>query len=270
MSIVLIVTPCSAAIDESATSTSSPPAAYTSDLVGSYNNDTNRLTSLEDLRSRNSAPLDGEQLRTSSQPLVKTTGRRSLTVTSREKGSLELRDNSDDFGQPYTHKNNYFKPIGIRNTFLTTKQIPTSNTNTPQVGPSFCASSPSQTSNPSIREPEDLVAMGTNWAPAQSQTRIGRSGSLGNGSPIQISHSGSSNLGPLHIGTRRINKVATMPHISTVSRQSFRESEPRYIDPMSGSHPSFQARIAELANLESETIRWERARKVKKKPKEKE
>ena len=46
--------------------------------------------------------------------------------------------------------------------------------------------------------------------------------------------------------------------------------EPRYIDPMSGSHPSFQARIAELANLESETIRWERARKVKKKPKEKE
>ena len=45
-------------------------------------------------------------------------------------------------------------------------------------------------------------------------------------------------------------------------------SEPKYADPIVGSSPSFQSRLAELASLEAETVRWERMRKLKKKPRE--
>jgi len=42
--------------------------------------------------------------------------------------------------------------------------------------------------------------------------------------------------------------------------------EPKYADPSSGGPPSLQQRIAEIAALEQDTIRWEKSRKVKKKP----
>ncbi len=44
--------------------------------------------------------------------------------------------------------------------------------------------------------------------------------------------------------------------------------EPKYPDPLHAAPPTFQQRIAELATLESETIRWERTRRIKKKTKE--
>ena len=36
-----------------------------------------------------------------------------------------------------------------------------------------------------------------------------------------------------------------------------------------GAPPSFNTRVAEIASLESETLRWERSKKSKKKNKEK-
>ena len=42
--------------------------------------------------------------------------------------------------------------------------------------------------------------------------------------------------------------------------------EPKYSDPLSGATPSFQQRLMELAALEAETVRWERTKRVKKKP----
>lgn len=44
--------------------------------------------------------------------------------------------------------------------------------------------------------------------------------------------------------------------------------EPKYSDPLVGASPSFQQRLMELAALEAETVRWERTKKVKKKPKQ--
>ena len=46
-------------------------------------------------------------------------------------------------------------------------------------------------------------------------------------------------------------------------------SEPKYVDPLMGAPPSFNTRVAEIASLESETLRWERSKKSKKKNKEK-
>ena len=45
-------------------------------------------------------------------------------------------------------------------------------------------------------------------------------------------------------------------------------AEPKYSDPLVGAPPTFQQRLAELAAIEAETIRWEKARKMKKKPKD--
>jgi len=45
-------------------------------------------------------------------------------------------------------------------------------------------------------------------------------------------------------------------------------TEPKYSDPVVGSSMSFQSRLAELASLEAETVRWERLRKLKKKAKD--
>lgn len=44
--------------------------------------------------------------------------------------------------------------------------------------------------------------------------------------------------------------------------------EPRYSDPLAGAPSLFQQRLMELAALEAETVRWEKAKKVKKKSKQ--
>lgn len=41
--------------------------------------------------------------------------------------------------------------------------------------------------------------------------------------------------------------------------------EPKYHDPLQGAPPSFQQRIAEINQLEQETIRYERSKRYKKK-----
>ncbi|GFR72486.1 hypothetical protein ElyMa_000380600 [Elysia marginata] len=51
------------------------------------------------------------------------------------------------------------------------------------------------------------------------------------------------------------------------SNNNNKEVEPKYPDPIHGATASFQQRLMELAALEAETIRWERTKKVKKKPK---
>ncbi|KAK7501067.1 hypothetical protein BaRGS_00007552 [Batillaria attramentaria] len=84
---------------------------------------------------------------------------------------------------------------------------------------------------------EDLVAMGTLWSPSQLQAR------------------GSS--------------TATSSSKSTSATNSASGGvEPKYSDPLVGAPPTFQQRLMELAALEAETVRWERTKKVKKKPKQ--
>jgi hypothetical protein len=39
----------------------------------------------------------------------------------------------------------------------------------------------------------------------------------------------------------------------------------KYPDPLSGAPPALQARMAEMAQLEQETIKYEKSKKVKKK-----
>lgn len=46
---------------------------------------------------------------------------------------------------------------------------------------------------------------------------------------------------------------------------SYFSVDPRYTDPVVGAPPSFQQRLMELSALESETIRYEKSKKVKKK-----
>lgn len=62
--------------------------------------------------------------------------------------------------------------------------------------------------------------------------------------------------------------VGPIPDYNLYTFASF-ITEPKYADPISGSSVSFQSRLAELASLEAETVRWEmRMRKGRKKPKE--
>lgn len=119
-------------------------------------------------------------------------------------------------------------------------------------------------------DPEDLVAMGTNWGGNTGHSRNSRGGvgsggggsvmGLSNGSGGQIS---AASNGPLMPPQAR--KVLNRINQTNGFRQNSRE-EPRYSDPIVGASPSFQQRVAELASLEAETLRWEKARKVKKKP----
>lgn len=49
---------------------------------------------------------------------------------------------------------------------------------------------------------------------------------------------------------------------------SYFVAEPKYIDPIVGSQASFQQRVMELSALESETIRYEKTKRLKKKVKQ--
>ncbi|XP_013408051.1 uncharacterized protein LOC106172021 [Lingula anatina] len=142
-------------------------------------------------------------------------------------------------------KPNYFKPNGLRMSVI---------------NPRLSGSS---------RDSEDLVATGTNWMPLPSEKpRTTRSGqSVNNG----ISNGSSQVAGPFP--PKRTNSRSTANQGSSTqysgSNRKSKDTEPKYPDPMVGATTaSFQTRIAELNALEVETIRWEKSRKFKKKPKQ--
>ncbi|XP_074642819.1 uncharacterized protein LOC141900023 [Tubulanus polymorphus] len=149
------------------------------------------------------------------------------------------------------YQNNYFKPLGMRNNLSSGnggKEVQTKAT----------------TNHSTNREQDDLVAMGTLWKSTpgnKTNGNIGRSFSIGSNNGPSQSLSNGYTGGTLTSQRRFSNKFGQQP------RQQ-KDTEPRYPDPLSGASASFQQRLAELAALESETIRWERTRKLKKRSKQ--
>ena len=87
-----------------------------------------------------------------------------------------------------------------------------------------------------VQEPDELVAMGTNWAPPPmnlsrltGSTRTSSFTTQGQVGPVATvsSHNGSASTSHNAMyGIRRINKVATMPHISAMSsRTGFKDQK---------------------------------------------
>ncbi|CAG5136719.1 unnamed protein product, partial [Candidula unifasciata] len=151
------------------------------------------------------------------------------------------------------------------------------------------------------RNSDNLVAMGTLWIPISSSTLNNNlmAGSLSSGQGISVSSSSSvlsktSILGlPSTNGSnssnsncnngasyRKLSESNTKPsYISSVNGMSntmfgkqlnmhSNKDNQKYQDPLIGAPASFQQRLMELASLEADTIRWERNRKLKKKPKQ--
>ncbi|KAK3794658.1 hypothetical protein RRG08_003801 [Elysia crispata] len=149
------------------------------------------------------------------------------------------------------------------------------------------------------REPDDLIAMGTLWNPALNNANNNSGGSntrsssttttsnksannilssttvAGNGSgqrkPVSVAmstsmrlhHSSSSGNLPFNGNG---NVTGRHSNNNNNNNNNNKEVEPKYADPIHGATASFQQRLMELAALEAETIRWERTKKVKKKP----
>ncbi|XP_025110946.1 uncharacterized protein LOC112574238 isoform X4 [Pomacea canaliculata] len=133
---------------------------------------------------------------------------------------------------------------------------------------------------------DDLVAMGTLWSPGQAQTRSSYiSTSSCKSSNGTCTSSAATTTGTLPIrrslnlstscSTRQLLTSSTSQPNATAfalssmgNVKSSREVEPRYADPLAGAPSLFQQRLMELAALEAETVRWEKAKKVKKKSKQ--
>lgn len=151
------------------------------------------------------------------------------------------------------------------------------------------------------REPDDLIAMGTLWNPVVNNTNnnnnsggsntrsssnttssnksanniLSNGTSTGNGAsqrkPVSVAmntsmrlhHSSSTGNLPYNGNG---NVTGRQANNNTNSNNNNKEVEPKYPDPIHGATASFQQRLMELAALEAETIRWERTKKVKKKP----
>ncbi|XP_076462312.1 uncharacterized protein LOC143294740 [Babylonia areolata] len=149
---------------------------------------------------------------------------------------------------------------------------------------------------------EDLLAMGTLWSP-NPQLHIRGSASIAAASnsttttaiiTSSASHSSSKSLSNSIVnGSGSGSGVFTSPSATLPARRPVpgatstlhtvhpssavtalamgnvvksKDADPKYSDPVPGAPPSFQQRLMELAALEAETVRWERSKKVKKKP----
>ncbi|XP_012936719.1 AAC-rich mRNA clone AAC11 protein [Aplysia californica] len=165
--------------------------------------------------------------------------------------------------------------------------------------------------NSGAREPEDLIAMGTLWSPANntitttnnnnnnnsgasssgptrssSNTTASNKSLSGNNNGSSSSNNNNNNGGGGVCGSQRkpisvamssgrlghsssFNGLSNLAAGRTQQRdKDVKEVEPKYPDPLVGAPASFQQRLMELGALEAETIRWERIKKVKKKPKQ--
>ncbi|KAJ8305462.1 hypothetical protein KUTeg_016007 [Tegillarca granosa] len=158
------------------------------------------------------------------------------------------------------------------------------------------------------RDTDDLIAMGTIWSPnvqqnqqqQQQQQQIPYKNSsshtssansmtntiLNNGSSSKFltanSAGGSTSSTAIGQPQLRKNNVINSSGVKSImvnnapfsgvknnlrDRDS-KEIDPKYIDPIVGSQASFQQRIMELSALESETIRYEKTKRLKKKVKQ--
>lgn len=269
---------------------------YNSDVPPSPQLDDSRQNSfLEFSKSRernNSRELTGDQQGSSRRPSSKSGSRRSYSiekVSFNKESEDNLRQSSSTL--PPTKQGNYYRPNGLRNSIL--KGEPLFN---------------NSKSNGSGRDTDDLIAMGTIWSPnvqqnqqqQQQQQQIPYKNSsshtssansmtntiLNNGSSSKFltanSAGGSTSSTAIGQPQLRKNNVINSSGVKSImvnnapfsgvknnlrDRDS-KEIDPKYIDPIVGSQASFQQRIMELSALESETIRYEKTKRLKKKVKQ--
>ncbi|XP_041357166.1 uncharacterized protein LOC121374232 isoform X2 [Gigantopelta aegis] len=179
----------------------------------------------------------------------KNNSRRSISLekVNFDNDKDELRPIKNTFS---TNKQNQGRPNGLRGNFIRTDQLlnPKNNVSFQSVG----------------REPEDLIAMGTIWSPNVQQ----RSSTTTTASTKSLALPPSYNTLAAQPIRKGPNGLTARPLLGSQNQStSKKEVEPRYSDPLTGAPASFQQRLIELSSLESETIRWERTKKIKKKSK---
>ncbi|CAH1773455.1 unnamed protein product [Owenia fusiformis] len=251
-------------------STTSPSVPFNTEIVPNYSDihkqESHRHSSVDDCRPRRVDSADKDNRRRNHQ-FERQNGSRN---TSRKSQSLvdrrESLENGHDSISKDDQRNNRQPPGnkvafkgGGKGNFLT-NQVPASQTNAHNNTTQRNLLLSGSGTNSSIKDAEELVAMGTLWQPPSTA-----SGSTkpGQGAPSNRSVANST---PQH---RKVpSRSSIVHHPQLTNRQKEKESEPKYPDPMVSSFPSFQQRLSELSMLEADTIRYERNRKIKKKPKQ--
>ncbi|ESP05243.1 hypothetical protein LOTGIDRAFT_227898 [Lottia gigantea] len=235
-------------------SSSSPSVPYsTADIL--YNGETTRSSITDDYSPNDlvySDKVSGrlKENNDNRRPNSRNTSRRSISL---EKVSINGdREDLQPIKTTTISKQNHFRPTGIRQSYLRGEQFYSNNNSPSKTG------SNSSTGNGGVQK-DDLVAMGTLWNP-----NAPRSNGVAVSNSKQYPNSGSNNLPPRRGGpsTSRFAMGAGS------SRQPARDVEPKYTDPAIGATNSFQQRLIDLSALEADTVRWERSKKVKKKPKQ--
>lgn len=241
-----------------ARSSSTPTVPYSNpDIL--YGNEVRNSPQLDEIRQNSFIEYSKEKDRHSSnnivdynsrRPLSKGASRKSLSI---EKVSFNNKESEDNLRPllPNAGKNsNQYRPNGLRTNLLKGEPLYGSRGNNYTSG----------------RESDDLIAMGTIWSPnSQKNSGSNSANAIQNvtgKSVSMVSTSSSSTTVP----QRKSVKPIMVQNAPAHSRSSFsKEVEPRYTDPIIGAPPSFQQRLMELSALESETIRYEKSKKVKKK-----
>ncbi|XP_041483974.1 uncharacterized protein LOC121430692 isoform X3 [Lytechinus variegatus] len=111
----------------------------------------------------------------------------------------------------------------------------------------------------------------TNSGPPASMSTSGVPGAL-RGQSIGFGNRESSGglNGSTMGGQGRMSNMKTRTRASFLAGQSdrYKQSQYQFHDPVAGATPDFTQRLAELTSLESDTIRYERTKKAKKKAKQ--
>ncbi|ELU00697.1 hypothetical protein CAPTEDRAFT_224194 [Capitella teleta] len=157
--------------------------------------------------------------------------------TEVETRELNNRLREDVFGMP---RGNCFRPLGTRNN---------------NVGHNL----PPKTQNPFLRRDSgEFVATGTYWSPIGAP-----SGRISvNSRPT----SRTSQISSTQLNVQK--KLTTKSHVNSIPRhRGQKEEEPKYADPLINAPPSLNQRVSEMASLEADSLRWEKARKFKRKSK---
>ncbi|XP_063435262.1 uncharacterized protein LOC134716281 isoform X3 [Mytilus trossulus] len=236
-------------------SSSTPTVPYsTTDIL--YGNEVRNSPQLDEIRQNSFIEYSKDKDRHSSNNLVDFNNRRPASKGgSRKSLSIEkvnFNKESDDNLRPILpspgKNGNQYRPNGLRNGLL-------------KGDPLYGSRGGNYSSG---RESDDLIAMGTIWSPNTGPQKNSGSNSANGiqnvtGKSVSMVASNSSTT------VARKNVKPIMVNSSSHGRSSFKDVEPRYTDPVIGAQPSFQQRLMELSALESETIRYEKSKKVKKK-----
>ncbi|XP_076097069.1 uncharacterized protein LOC143067591 isoform X2 [Mytilus galloprovincialis] len=232
-------------------SSSTPTVPYsTTDIL--YGNEVRNSPQLDEIRQNSFIEYSKDKDRHSSNNLVDFNNRRPASKGgSRKSLSIEkvnFNKESDDNLRPILpspgKNGNQYRPNGLRNGLLKGDPLYGSRGG---------------------RESDDLIAMGTIWSPNTGPQKNSGSNSANGiqnvtGKSVSMVASNSSTT-----VARKNVKPIMVQNSSSHGRSNFKEVEPRYTDPVIGAQPSFQQRLMELSALESETIRYEKSKKVKKK-----